>query len=41
MNGSIVVDQGNHEDLIKNSKIYKNFYENNLEKINVFYPIEY
>ena len=27
-----VVDQGNHEDLIKNSKIYKNFYEKQLRK---------
>ena len=30
-NGSIV-DEGNHDDLIKNSKIYKNFYEKQLRK---------
>ena len=30
-NGSIV-DEGKHEDLIKNSKIYKNFYEKQLRK---------
>ena len=30
-NGS-VIDEGNHEELIKNSKIYKNFYEKQLRK---------
>ena len=30
-NGS-VVDQGKHEELIKNSKIYMNFYEKQLRK---------
>ena len=30
-NGSIV-DEGKHDDLIKNSKIYKNFYEKQLRK---------
>ena len=30
-NGSIA-DEGNHDDLIKNSKIYKNFYEKQLRK---------
>jgi subfamily B ATP-binding cassette protein MsbA len=28
----LVVDQGNHEELIKNSKIYKNFYEKQIRK---------
>ena len=32
INEGKVVDQGNHEDLIKNSKIYKNFYEKQLRK---------
>ena len=30
-NGSIM-DEGKHDDLIKNSKIYKNFYEKQLRK---------
>ena len=30
-NGS-VIDEGNHEELIKNSKIYKNFYEKQIRK---------
>ena len=39
-NGS-VVDQGKHEELIKNSKIYINFYEKQLRKDWCFLYIEH
>ena len=32
IDNGLVVDQGNHEELIKNSKIYKNFYEKQIRK---------
>ena len=32
IDNGLVVDQGNHEELIKNSKIYKNFYEKQIQK---------
>ena len=32
IDNGLVVGQGNHEELIKNSKIYKNFYEKQIRK---------
>ena len=32
INEGKVVDQGDHESLLNNSKIYKNFYEKQLRK---------
>ncbi len=32
IDNGLVVDQGNHEELIKNSKVYKNFYEKQIRK---------
>ena len=28
-----VVDEGNHEQLLANSKVYKNFYEKQIKKV--------
>ena len=35
-NGSIV-DEGSHTSLISNSEVYKNFYNKQLRKVNVFF----
>ena len=32
INSGKVIDSGNHEDLLKNSEIYKNFYTKQLQK---------
>ena len=33
VDNGFIVDEGRHDELIKNSKIYKNFYEKQLRKI--------
>ena len=32
INDGAVVDSGNHQDLLNNSKLYKNFYEKQIQK---------
>ena len=36
-----VVDSGKHEELMNNSKIYKNFYDKQIKRLMIFFYIEF